>query len=76
MNAKDKAKELFDKFSVFSYSVNGFKYTTEMEHHASKQCAILCTEELKNSDWFIPTLKDALKWREHCNDIKRELNKL
>jgi hypothetical protein len=76
MIPRKKAQELVDKFTTFSYSVNGFKYNTEMELHAAKQCAIICVEELKNSDWFIPTLEDAIKWREHCDEIKTEINKL
>jgi len=76
MKAIKKAKNLMDKFTVFSYSVNDFKHITELEHHAAKQCALICVEELKNSDWFIPTLEDAIKWREHCEEVKQEINKL
>lgn len=43
--AKDKAKELFNKFMPYC---DGF-YTFELEKNA-KQCAILCCEEIMNID--------------------------
>jgi hypothetical protein len=76
MIPRRKAKELVDRFTVFSYSVNGFRNITEMEHAAAKQCATICVSEMKDCDWFIPTLEDAIKWREHCDEIKTEINKL
>jgi len=51
MIAKDKAKELVFKFTVFDYSVNGFKHITELEHEAAKRCSLICVDEILNTNY-------------------------
>ena len=65
---KDKAKELVDGFMKLNYSVNEFKYTTELEHHASKQCALICADVMiKECEG-----KGTMYWQE----VKHEINNL
>ena len=74
MKPIDKARELVTRFTMFSYSVNGFRHITELEHDAAKQCALMCAERISQSDWYIPTLEENRKWKKYCNEVKQEIN--
>jgi len=48
MTPKEKAEQLVDRFVKLTYSVNKFNYITELECEVSKQCALICVEEILN----------------------------
>ena len=62
MNAKDKAKELVEKYDqTFTYLESKNK---------AKQCAIIAVDEILNLDYF------SEEGREYWQEIKNEIEKL
>ena len=70
---EEKARYLVERFTVFSYSVNGFKYNTEMEHQAAKQCALICVNEMYS---LAQSNSIDVKVSNYLVDVEQEINKL
>jgi hypothetical protein len=76
MEAKEKAKELVNKYDCINFEISAYKNWVE----AAKQCALIAVEELINStvDYLYPQSKftrNTLK-REYWQEVKQELLKL
>ena len=74
MKAKDKAKELFDKYDdVTALNLTCDIQTTEQEiHNHAKQCALIVVEEIFND----PIYKAFKIKPKYWQDVKDELEKL
>ena len=74
MKAKDKAKELFDKYDdVTALNLTCDIQTTEQEiHNHAKQCALIVVEEIFND----PIYKAFDIKPKYWQDVKDELEKL
>jgi len=79
MTPKEKAKELVDRFVKLTYSVNKFNYITELEYEVSKQCALICVDEIllmaKNDFWRMSDIylvNKTIYWEQ----VKQEINNL
>lgn len=76
MTPKEKAKELYDKFSPHVLYWDGDSYNrTEIDH--AKKCSLLCVDELIEcthaDDWSRKRIKfDKQYWQQ----VKQELEKL
>jgi len=72
MNAKDKAKELVKKYS---FCITTYKGTSIMGNEIAKQCALICTKELKeaaNAGYDY----DAESEIPFFNEVEQEINKM
>ena len=67
MKAKEKAKELFDKYFDF---VGAF--TLYQQHENAKQCALIVVEEIFNDPIYKAFKIEPKYWQ----DVKDELEKL
>ena len=86
MEAKDKAKELVDKYMVYSYTSSdkdGALNPVEEKENA-KQCALICVEEIRSSVvWYkedmLTNFGDYLKQTDnelYWLKVKEEIEKL
>lgn len=66
MKAKDKAKELFDKF-YFEKDEDGYY---SMNNYRAKQCALICIDEILK----LPIENQSE--RNYLEEVKTEINKL
>ena len=75
MKAKEKAKELFDKYFDF---VGAF--TLYQQHENAKQCALKAVDEIFNDQIilsrFLPTYKPFKIEPKYWQDVKDEIKKL
>lgn len=75
MSPKEKARELFDKFTPYAKSCLG--WTGENPEYA-KQCAIICVYELINATFV--SSKDTVPYDERdkqfWQEVKKEIEKL
>jgi len=71
MTPKEKAEQLVDRFVKLTYSVNKFNYITELECEVSKQCALICVDEILKE---VPKRFDSEE--KYWQDVKREINNL
>jgi len=68
MKAKEKAKELVDKFLQYTPAEE------EYEYPYAKQCALIAVEEIINSR---PAITDSqVEYNNFWNDVKSELQSL
>ena len=65
MAPKEKAKELFTKFSG-----------NTIHYDSAKQCALIAVDEILESDWFIPTKEDKINWNNYWKEVKQDIEKL
>jgi len=72
MEAKEKAKELVDKYkSIVCY-----------DGYQAKQCALICVDEIieatkiKTYNWIPNTLEIGFKYSKYWQEVKQEINKL
>jgi hypothetical protein len=72
MTPKEKAQELVDKFKIFVIGRND----SVIEKQNAKRCALIAVDEIIESDWFIPTLRDKHEWTSYWNEVKTEIEKL
>ena len=42
----------------------------------AKECALITVDEIIESDWFIPTLRDKHEWTSYWKEVKTEIEKL
>ena len=75
MTAKEKAKELVDRFSEHARFWDCYNDEPLEENHA-KQCALICVYELINSDWWFETLEASKESTKYWNEVQQEINKL
>jgi hypothetical protein len=76
MKAKEKAKELFNKFNPHSLTTNW--YGDDVEVQSTKQCALIACDEILALDYldsvFLPFSSQTLK--EYWQQVKIEINNL
>lgn len=72
MNAKEKAKELVDKF-YYSKDEDGY-HSTNM--HRAKQCALIAVDEIINCDHFFKTLDDVKEFTKYWYEVQEEIKLL
>ena len=63
MTAKDKAKELVERFYVCKISTNRFR------DEEAKQCALICVDEIVKNTLQVPQVLD------YWNEVKQEIEK-
>jgi hypothetical protein len=73
MTPKEKAKELFGKYAMYLRA--NLRYDEEANEDA-KECALIAVDEIVESDWFIPTLRDKHEWTSYWQEVKTEIEKL
>lgn len=73
MKAKDKAKEIYEKFSPLADFWDCRNDVPLDEDNAKECCLILCDEILKEIPMYTGNLNP--KWK-FWNDVKEEINKL
>lgn len=71
MKPKEKAHELFSKYSYLSES-----HIPTLGVKVAKQCALIAVDEILESDWFIPTKEDKINWNNYWKEVKQEIEKL
>ena len=71
MTPKEKAEQLVDRFVKLTYSVNKFNYITELECEVSKQCALICVDEILKE---VPKRFDSEE--KYWQEVKQEINNL
>jgi hypothetical protein len=83
MKAKDKAKELVDKFKIrvtitFSKDSVPCVLNAPMIKESAKKCALICVDEILVSLYDIEFYKKehAIKIAKYWQKIKQEINKL
>jgi hypothetical protein len=78
MTPKEKAEQLVDRFVKLTYSVNKFNYITELECEVSKQCALICVDEILKALYEVEYWEkdSAIKICKHYKEVKQEINKL
>ena len=78
MKAKDKAKELIDRFSnVKRPMLKGHNLSVNMHQEHVKQCALICVDEiLKNQPYDIYTIDQCNNLTKYWKEVKEEINKL
>ena len=70
MTPKEKAQQMFDNyFQLVNYPTPNWKSVT-------KRCAIIAVDEIVESDWFIPTLRDKHEWTSYWKEVKTEIEKI
>ena len=76
MEAKEKAKELVDKYEYHSKPMEyGMNFSGDIDH--AKQCALICVDEILkeneriNQGGYFPT-----PLTEYWQEVKQEINKL
>ena len=82
MTAKEKAKELVDKFIQYSDALpddidwlNPVEYSEEKEFSSAKQCAIIAVDEIIASHYKVLIgVHDTML--DYWVDVKREIEKL
>ena len=67
MRAKDKAKELVERFKY--RNIRGTEFET-MSISLAKQCALICVDEIVKNTLQVPQVLD------YWNEVKQEINKL
>ena len=73
MTPEQKAKELFGKYAMYLRA--NLMYDEEANEDA-KECALIAVDEIIESDWFIPTLRDKHEWTSYWKEVKTEIEKL
>lgn len=73
MTPKEKAEELFVKYAMYLRA--NLRYDEEANEDA-KECALIAVDEIIESDWFIPTLRDKHEWTSYWKEVKTEIEKL
>jgi hypothetical protein len=72
MEAKEKARELVDKFAKEAWS---FHENTEWDY--DKYCALICVDEiLENITEEVMTYKPFMMNTDYWQEVKEEINKL
>ena len=71
MEAKEKAKELFDKY----WGLLGI-HNVLNRRLFTKECALIAVDEILNDDWYIATREDLIARKEYWNKVKQEIEKL
>lgn len=66
MTPKEKAKELYDKFSITTGGSNGFKI-------GFKSHALIAVDEILNDDWYIATAEDSIERKKYWQEVKQEI---
>ena len=64
MTAKEKAKELVDKY---------FNLTDHMQFDEAKECALIAVDEILS---FIEDDRKVFSWKEYYQQVKQEIEKL
>ena len=75
MIAKDKAKELVDAYFRIVSESNPLEEDW-VNLVTTKQCALICVDEILNDDWYIATLEDLIKRKKYYQEVKQEINQL
>jgi hypothetical protein len=78
MTAKDKARELYDKFY---FVLPPHQDAGKIEHKSAKQCALIAVDEIfefmKIDDEYTETVSNAnSKWVHYFIEVKKEIKKL
>lgn len=73
MTPEQKAEELFGKYAMYLRA--NLRYDEEANEDA-KECALIAVDEIIESDWFIPTLRDKHEWTSYWKEVKTEIEKL
>jgi hypothetical protein len=70
MSAKEKAKELIEKYQKLDIEIGGqYDGYLTMKIHDAKQCALIAVDELLLLITYQPTI-------DYWNEVKQEINKL
>jgi len=73
MTEKEKARDLVDKFLEYvDIDVRDSRHEVE----GAKQCAIICADEIMDTDWFIPSIDDLNRWNHYWNNVKLEIKNI
>lgn len=75
MTAKDKAKELLDKYVIILYNSTPFTF----DIRRCKQCAVVAVNEIINSTEgldYLPNYSNGLLFRIFWDEVKQEIEKL
>lgn len=78
MTPKEKAKELYKKFSEeipANICENIYEFV-DVDKRATKKCASISVEEILNDDWYIATREDLIARKEYWEEVKKEINNL
>ena len=75
MKAKEKAKELVDRFMNIQDSI-GFNSHNLMYLKEAKQCALICVDEKIETLLPYAGLLDIKKTIDELEEVKQEINKL
>jgi hypothetical protein len=72
MNAKEKAKELIEKYLKLDIEIGGqYDGYLTMKMHDAKECALIAVDEILNSR---PVITDSqVEYNNFWNDVKSEL---
>ena len=79
MEAKEKAKELFDKYFLLSENANDEKgnwFMSSLNKGLAKQCALIAIDEVK---WFherLFYLTEESMFDKYLQDVKKEIENL
>lgn len=77
MTAKEKAKELVNKFEVLKHpTYDGWGGEEEFTEGLAKECAIICVDEIM---LYYPVAVDnepSKKFNEYWNNVKEEITNL
>ena len=72
MTAKEKAKELVDRFKQYSSgNVGG-----DSEKYTAKQCALICVDEMESFYKDIMRIGTSKQMLYYFNEIRKEIQKL
>ena len=74
MKAKEKAKELVDKFNDMDICFVYDGGTTKSKNEADKQCALICVEEINKSIIWSSDFNGEKKI--YWNQVKKEIENL
>ncbi len=85
MTPKEKAEELLNKFKPFAHrSYHGLTSRKQLEEEQldnAKECALICVEEIMESQIPIHEFRSDIKYKntiyyEYWNEVKQEIEKL
>ena len=75
MTPKEKAQELYQKFSdqIPANTCGDISEFIVVYERVTKKCALIAIDEVLNDDWFIPNSEDLLARKEYWEEVKQEI---
>jgi hypothetical protein len=78
MTAKEKAKQMFNKFRPLAYhdqrEIGSYQLMQEM--HNAKKCALILVDEILENNEIILHPDECYLYSLHWKEVKQEINKL